>query len=156
MFSDAHPLTGRAVLGITLAAFGTIIAANATLAVYAVGTFPGLEVENTYVASQSFDAEARAQVALGWTATVEEVAGRMTLRLVDRAGAPVQPLDLTVLATRPTEEREDTPVTLAFDGTDWVGPAALPPGRWRIRISATAPDGTAFRTIRDLTVEAAK
>jgi nitrogen fixation protein FixH len=155
MFSDARPLTGRAVLAITLAAFGTIIAANVTLAVYAIGTFPGLEVANTYVASQTFDADARAQQALGWTATVEEAGGRMTLRLVDRTGAPVRPRDLTVLATRPTEAREDTPVTLTFDGTDWTGPAALPPGRWRIRIAAMAPDGTAFRTIRDLTVRAA-
>lgn len=156
MFSDARPLTGRAVLAIALTAFGTIIAANGTLAVYAVKTFPGLEVENSYVASQDFDARAKAQSALGWTASVEEAAGRMTLRLVDRAGAPVQPQDLTVLATRPTVAREDTPLTLAFDGSAWTGPAALRPGRWRIRIAATAPDGTAFRTIRDLTVGAAK
>lgn len=156
MFSDARPLTGRAVLGITLAAFGTIIAANVTLAVYAVKTFPGLEVANTYVASQTFDAEARAQAALGWTATVEEAGGRMTLRLVDRAGRPVRLLDLTVLATRPTEARADTPVTLTFADGVWTGPADLPPGRWRIRIAAMAPDGTPFRTIRDLTVRAAK
>lgn len=156
MFSDARPLTGRAVLAITLAAFGTIIAANVTLAVYAARTFPGLEVENSYVASQDFDAEARAQEALGWTATVEEVSGRMTLRLVDGAGAAVRPKDLTVLATRPTEAREDTPVSLTFADGVWTGPAVLPPGRWRIRIAAVAPDGTAFRTIRDLTVRAAE
>lgn len=152
MFSDANPLTGRAVLWITLAAFGTIIGANVTLAVFAIGTFPGLEVANTYVASQAFDAEARAQVALGWTATVAQRDGHLSLRLEDREGVAVQPQDLRILATRPTEARQDQTLVLAFDGVAWTGPADLAPGRWRIRISATAPDGTAFRTIRDLTV----
>ncbi len=155
MFSDAHPLTGRAVLWITLAAFGTIIGANVTLAVFAIGTFPGLEVRNTYVASQSFDADRRAQVALGWTAQVAEEQGRMILRLHDRTGMPVQPQDLQVLATRPTEARGDRVMELSFDGAAWTGPADLPPGRWRIRIAATAPDGTAFRTIRDLRIGSA-
>ena len=48
-------LTGRHVLVITLCAFGTIIAVNVFMAVMAVGTFPGLEVKNSYVASQTFD-----------------------------------------------------------------------------------------------------
>ena len=47
-------------------AFGVIIAVNLTLAFNAVRTFPGLEVKNSYVASQSFDADRAAQNALGW------------------------------------------------------------------------------------------
>lgn len=155
MFSDAHPLTGRAVLGITLAAFGTIIGANVALAVFAVGTFPGLEVANTYVASQTFDADARAQRALGWTADVALAKGRLTLSLTDRQGRAVQPRDLSVMATRPTEAADDQTLALVFDGVAHVGPADLPPGRWHIRVAATAPDGTAFRVVRDLTVAVA-
>lgn len=41
MFSDARPLTGRSVLVITLLGFGTVIAVNVTMAVFAIGTFPG-------------------------------------------------------------------------------------------------------------------
>jgi nitrogen fixation protein FixH len=152
MFSDTHPVTGRAVLAITLSAFGTIVGANVALAVFALGTFPGLEVANSYVASQSFDADARAQRELGWTAAVEEDAGRVILSLNDASGMPVRPADLSVLATRPTEAAEDQTIPLAFKGQSFRASAPLARGRWRIRIRATAADGTPFRTIRDLTV----
>ena len=48
-------LTGRKVLLIMCSAFAVIIGVNLTLAFQAVATFPGLEVKNSYVASQSFD-----------------------------------------------------------------------------------------------------
>ena len=41
----ARELTGRHVLLITVAGFGTIIAVNLIMAFLAVGTFPGLEVK---------------------------------------------------------------------------------------------------------------
>jgi len=55
-----HVLTGF------IMAFGVIIAVNLTLAYQAVKTFPGLEVKNSYVASQVFDVEKADQLALGW------------------------------------------------------------------------------------------
>ena len=48
-------ITGTHVLIGFVTAFGIIIAVNFTLAYNAVATFPGLEVKNTYVASQEFD-----------------------------------------------------------------------------------------------------
>ena len=74
-------LTGRHVLGITVTAFAVIIGVNLVLAYKAVSTFPGLEVANGYIASQTFDAERKAQVALGWTAVPEYRDGRLTLAL---------------------------------------------------------------------------
>ena len=59
-----RPLTGWHVLAMFVAFFGVIIAVNLTLAWQAISTFPGLEVENSYVASQTFDADRRAQVVL--------------------------------------------------------------------------------------------
>ena len=50
-----------------VAAFGVIIGVNLVLALSAVRTFPGLEVKNSYVASQTFDERRAAQEALGWT-----------------------------------------------------------------------------------------
>ena len=47
-------LTGKHVLAITVSAFAVIIGVNVLLAVKAVSTFPGLEVDNSYVASQGF------------------------------------------------------------------------------------------------------
>ena len=67
----ARELTGRHVLAITLAAFGVVIGVNLLLAVKAVGTFPGVEVSNSYVASQVFDRERSTQA--------EELASRVAL-----------------------------------------------------------------------------
>ncbi|MEL7345657.1 MAG: FixH family protein, partial [Pseudomonadota bacterium] len=47
-------LTGWHVFGMFALAFGIIISVNMTLAFQAVRTFPGLEVKNSYVASQAF------------------------------------------------------------------------------------------------------
>ena len=57
------PLTGRKVLLIAVAAFGVVIAANLAMLLAATGTFPGLVVKNSYVASQGFDAKTAAQRA---------------------------------------------------------------------------------------------
>ena len=65
-------LTGRHVLMIFCGAFGIIIGVNLLLAWSAVSTFPGLEVKNSYVASQQFDERKAAQEALGWTAPMPQ------------------------------------------------------------------------------------
>jgi nitrogen fixation protein FixH len=62
-----NPLTGPKVFAMFAIGFGIIITVNLTLAFQAVATFPGLETRNSYVASQSFDRDKRAQDALGWT-----------------------------------------------------------------------------------------
>ena len=71
----AKPLTGRKVFLMFAAAFSVIIGVNLILAYKAVTTFPGLEVKNSYVASQSFDAERAAQLALGWDIGAEVTDG---------------------------------------------------------------------------------
>lgn len=62
-------ITGRQVFGFTVGAFAIIIAVNVYMAYSAVSTFPGVEVPNSYVASQNFEAARDAQDALGWTLT---------------------------------------------------------------------------------------
>ena len=56
-------LTGKHVFAITAGAFAVIIGVNVLLAVKAVSTFPGLEVGNSYVASQGFNTRKAAQEA---------------------------------------------------------------------------------------------
>ena len=72
-------LTGKHVLVITVSAFAVIIAVNLLLAYKAVSTFPGLEVQNSYVASQVFDTDKAAQLALGWTLTPSYQANEVQL-----------------------------------------------------------------------------
>jgi len=61
--------TGWHMTGIVVALFGVVIAVNVLMASYAIGTFGGTVVDNSYVASQRFNswlAEARTQRDLGW------------------------------------------------------------------------------------------
>ena len=52
---DDHPFTGRHMLAVVFAFFAAIIAVNLVMAFLATGTFPGLVVKNSYVASQGYN-----------------------------------------------------------------------------------------------------
>lgn len=138
-------LTGWHVLGGFVVAFGVIISVNLVLAYNAVRTFPGLEVKNSYVASQEFDQRRDAQEALGWTVSATHHAGQLTLAITDAAGAPVQVGDLDAVLGRATSVRDDTTPDFVFDGRAYVAPVDLGAGNWNIRMEAKALDGTAFR-----------
>ena len=145
-------LTGKHVLAITVGAFGIIIAVNVTMAVQAVRTFPGLEVANGYIASQTFDAERKAQEALGWTLTPDYRDGRLTLAMVDAEGLPAAVRSLEVLVGRTTESKDDvTPVFTRVAGL-WEADVTLARGKWMLKVQAVAPDGTMFRQRLELFV----
>ena len=138
-------LTGRMVLGITVAAFAVIIGVNLVLAFSAVRTFPGLEVGNSYVASQNFDRDRAAQSTLHWTVTPDYDGRVMTLAIRDAAGRPVKAQSLTATIGRPTHKRDDVTPDFTYRGGLWSAPVTLAPGAWNIHLTATAPDGTPFR-----------
>jgi len=146
-------LTGRHVLIITVAAFSVIIGVNLTLAWQAVSTFPGLEVDNSYVASQDFDREREAQVALGWTLESDYTEGELRLAFTDSAGRPVTLGALEVLVGRPTESLQDSHPQFTRRAGVYVAEAALQPGKWMMRIEARAQDGTRFHQRIDLFVK---
>lgn len=138
-------LTGKHVLAITLAGFGTIIAVNLFMAVKAVGTFPGLEVANSYVASQSFDRDRAAQEALGWTVSADYDGKQMALAIRDAQGHPARIRSLQVTVGRPTYNAEDQQPEFLPEGGRYVAPLVLAPGVWNLHVTATAWDGTQFR-----------
>ncbi len=137
-------LTGRHVFFIVTSAFAVIIAVNLTMAFMAVGTFPGLETKNSYVASQKFDADRAAQDALEWDVSARIEAGNLRLTILDADG-PVEPAELEATLGRATTVADDRSPIFAFDGKDHVAPVDLGPGNWNLRMSAVAADGTAFR-----------
>ena len=139
-------LTGRHVLFITLSAFGVIIAVNLVMAFLAVGSFPGLEVKNSYVASQQFDRERAAQQNLGWTAKASQEGSQIVIEIVDTTGAHPVLRDFSATIGRPTHKRDDvTPQFEQAGGGIYRAPLKLEPGAWNIHVQAVAPDGTAFR-----------
>ncbi len=141
----AKELTGKHVLFMVLAFFGVIIAVNFTMAYKAVSTFPGLEVKNGYVASQNFDKERAAQLALGWTVSANLEGQQLRLSIVDRDGNPVQPAELTAILGRPTVVKDDQELEFSFDGQIYTAPVRTAPGKWNLRLTALAEDGTKFR-----------
>ncbi|MDF1669567.1 MAG: FixH family protein [Roseovarius sp.] len=138
-------LTGTHVFWGFAAAFGVIIAVNLLLAWSAVKTFPGLEVKNSYTASQEFDERRTAQEALGWTVRASHHEGLLTLAIKDAQGRPVQVQSLNATLGRATHVYEDTTPEFRFDGEAYFASVLLGDGNWNIRMEAVAQDGTEFR-----------
>ena len=145
-------ITGRHVLFFTVGAFGIIIAVNVVMAWKAISTFPGLEVGNSYVASQEFDARRAAQEALGWSVAVGHERGRVRLSITDAAGTPVEVATLSVLIGRPTEARDDVRPEFTFVSGRYEAEVPLARGQWMLKLEATAKDGTRFEQRFDLMV----
>lgn len=137
MKANPKRLTGRGVLIIALAAFGIIIAANLAMLFAATGSFPGLVVKNSYVASQGWDRRTAAQRALGWQASAAYRAGALHVTMTARDGKPVTGLTITAVVGRPASTREDIHLDLAEGSAGYVAPLDLAPGRWRVEISST-------------------
>jgi nitrogen fixation protein FixH len=146
-------LTGRHVLFGFVAFFGVIIAVNIVMAYSAVSTFPGLEVKNGYVASQSFDERRAAQEALGWRARVEVADGELSVAIVDADGRPVQAGKVEALVGRPTSDRDDFIPELTFNGRSYVAPVTLTGGKWILHLKARSLAGEPFEQRLDVHVK---
>lgn len=146
-------LTGKHVLAITVSAFAVIIGVNVLLAVKAVSTFPGLEVENSYVAGQGFNARKAAQEALGWVMVPGYENGRMTLAFTGRDGKPVAVDDLQVLVGRTTEATDDAWPAFARQGDLYAADVPLGKGKWMVKVTARSADGTLFEQRSELYVK---
>ena len=139
-------LTGWHVLVMFVGGFGIIIGVNVFMAYSAVSTFPGMEVSSSYADSQTFDDRRRAQEALGWDASVALEGDTLILTLVDADGRPAYPAELDAILTRPTNRTEDQVLVLTRgpNGT-LTAPVAVSEGRWRLRLTGMARDGTEYR-----------
>ena len=144
MAKRTREFTGRHMLMVFCGAFGVIISVNLALAYNAVKTFPGLEVKNSYVASQEFDLRRDAQRALGWSVYASAQEDQVTLEISDAEGNPVEVAKLTATLGRATHVKDDQQPDFKFNGTAYVAPADLGPGNWNIRMVARAKNGTEF------------
>lgn len=140
----AKPLSGRVVLCFILGGFGIILAANLTLAYFAFGSFPGLEVKNTYVASQSFDARRKAQESLGWKCDFDHHDHQFEIRIRDKANMPIKPekISLRITAAAMASSEKYIPLTTTKDG--YMAMHHLPSGNWIAHIEAISDQGIAF------------
>lgn len=146
------PFTGRHIAAILVAFFGVVIAVNVAMARYAVGTFGGVVVENSYVASQEFNGwldEAAREKALGWGAEVKRQSDGTVVVAI--TGAPPQGLVLSGDAWHPLGQQPDRELAFRPLGEGrFVSSAALPAGRWTLRLEARTADGKRWRSEQPL------
>ena len=137
-------IKGWHVFACFAAAFSVIIAVNLTLAFNAVKTFPGLEVKNSYVASQAFDRERAAQLALGWEVSATVNADELQLVILEN-GKPIDPVIESAVFGRATSVAQDQVPEFRFDGDALRAPVVGGAGNWNLRLTARAADGTLFK-----------
>ncbi len=140
-------LTGKHVLAIVVSAFAVIIGVNVFMAYSAIGTFPGLETKNSYVASQQFDVQKAAQEALGWDVAVDVDGETLVLDIRDRAGDPVTVKSIYGLLGRATHVKEDQEPEFSqgSNGVYLAQVGKLGEGNWNLRLNVVAEDGTSFQ-----------
>ncbi|MEO9826843.1 MAG: FixH family protein [Paracoccaceae bacterium] len=137
-------LNGRHVAAIFVSAFSIIFAVNMLLAFSAVRTFPGLEVKNSYVASQSFDARRAAQNALNWEVAAS-IEGQVLTLTIDDANGPVAAQIVQATLGRATHVRDDLQLAFLHDGKAFTAPLPkLEHGYWNLRLKAVSADGVEF------------
>lgn len=153
LFFARGTLSGRKVLAIAVSFFGVVIVVNVVMASRAIGTFPGLEVQNSYVASQTFDKDRAAQEKLGWVVEPTYDNGVLSLVIRDGQGLPARVKELHALVGRTTMAADDKVPAFDFKGGIFSAPVVLEPGAWLIHLEATSADGTPFRQRLDLFVK---
>lgn len=131
----SKPFTGRHMAIILVVFFGVVMGVNFTMARLASSTFGGIQVENSYVASQNYNewlAAAREQDEWGWQiATQPREDGRLAI-LADGPGAQAE---VSATLRHPLGRAPDMVLTFARreDGT-FLSTTPVPLGRWIMRL----------------------
>ncbi len=118
--------------------FAVVIAVNVLMATFAVRTFGGTVVENSYVASQHFNGwleEARREARLAWSVDqpVRDTADRLSIGARDAQSRPLATARVSAHAVHPLGRMPERRLTFTE-----VAPGAyrsvegLPPGRWKL------------------------
>lgn len=140
-------LTGRHVLFILLAAFGTIFAVNGVFAYFAVSQFPGIETADAYRKGLAFNKQiARADTLreLGWSMTLSrDTAGKLVLQFQTAEGAALPVSNVSALLFHPTSEKGDQPLSVRNEGPGQYSTELekLEDGKRQLRVRATGPNG---------------
>lgn len=149
--SAAKPrFTGKHMTAILVAGFGVVVSVNLAMATLASSSFGGVVVENSYVASQSFNEwldKAEASDALGYSVEPTRRADGLVTLTTD--GVPVG-AQVTAIARHPLGHLPDEALVfvLTSDGT-WASTSPLPAGRWTLRFDIAA-NGNQWRGERHL------
>lgn len=131
-----RPFTGWHMTAILTGFFAIVIAVNITMARYALSTFGGTVVDNSYVASQHYNdllARAEAQDRLGWTQAVWLDDARQMHVTLRQEGVSLALSGATAIVSHPLGTVPSYALDMVRDGRGgMVSTGALAPGRWRV------------------------
>lgn len=131
--------TGWHMFAVLSAFFGVVIAVNLVMAGYAVSTFGGTVVDNSYVASQNYNrwlAAAEQQRQLGWTTMLSLEPTRQVHLRATKAGLPIAGLVVSGVASHPLGRAPSIPLRFAAsDSGTYVTRQILPSGRWQVALT---------------------
>lgn len=134
--------TGWHMAGIMIAFFALIVAVNALMATYAVSTFGGKVVENSYVAGQRYNGwlrQARAQRALGWAVELGRTPDRRISATVSAGDSRLTDARVEGVASHPVGREDDVALRFAAAGGGrYVSDRPLPAGRWDVHLTVTS------------------
>ncbi len=145
----AFRFTGRMALALFAAFFGVVFVVNGIFVYFATDTWRGLDTDDAYRKGLAWNdrlARAEVQRALGWRTELVLDGARPALRLADRAGVPLNGLDVTGVARRPVDEHADRPLKMVWQGDGLYRAAAELPerGQWDVRLEVARRDGPPF------------
>ena len=142
-------LKGGHVLAISLAFFGLIIGANATMVTFALTTFSGVEESDAYQKGLNYNqalARKAAEEKSGYTAALDVVRGtdgtaQITVRLQQHA-TPAAGLTVTAMMRHPTDSHRDNTIMLQSGSEgQYAGiSAVISPGAWDVIVEARRDD----------------
>lgn len=118
-----------------------VIVVNAILITAAFQSFPGLVVQRPYDRGIAFNdqlRQSRAQAELGWTVLPRYESGRLTVRVVDARGVPVDALDVRATLSRPLEASSAIAASLSPSADGYAADVApLRHGQWDIALNVS-------------------
>jgi nitrogen fixation protein FixH len=141
---DPNPIIieGRHVLLGLIAFFGIMLLANAIFLYFAVTTYSGGDTSNDYQKGLHYNATleaAKLQSERGWRTELayDDRTGRLILKVLDRAAAPITGLRVAASLGRPATDRNDRKVALKELGEGlYAATIDLAPGAWVVAIAS--------------------
>ena len=152
--TEVKKFTGRHATMIIVAFFAVVVGVNMVMARFALSTFSGTVVDNSYVASQKYNdwlEQARDQQAHGWTISpAVRKDGRASLTITQSDGMDMADAMVSAIAEHPIGRAEPFEIRFVQSRAgDYQSMEPLPAGRWKLKIIVSRDDKI-MRVIRDI------
>ncbi len=146
--------TGYHATMIIVAFFTVVVGVNMVMARFALSTFGGTVVDNSYVASQKYNKwleQARDQQANGWNVSPVVRFGnkaRLSITGTNRTGS--QGATVVALAEHPVGRAEPFEISFVEDRPgEYLSTQIVPAGRWKLKLLISRADKT-MRVLQDI------